>query len=308
MSLPSSLKTNLKLPAIAAPMFLVSGPELVIATCNAGVIGSFPAVNARTAEDFAQWMKKIDDETGDDAAPYAVNFPLSRMKGGMLDGHLEICREYKTPIIITSVGNPASIVDEIHDWGGLVFHDVTTVHHAKKAAAAGVDGLILVCAGAGGHAGTATPFALVEQVRAFYDGIIILGGGISTGRAIRAAEVLGADLSYLGTRFIATQEAMAEDAYKEMIITEDTHNIVYTNAISGLPANFMRTSLEAADLDPNNLPEPHGPFRPNLPEDIIAWKTVWSAGQGVGLIHNSPSTADLVQQMTAEYQTACEMK
>jgi len=265
MSLPSYLKRNLKLPAIAAPLFLVSGPELVIATCNAGVIGSFPAMNARTSAEFADWMQNINGETREDAAPYAVNFPLSRMKGGALDAYMDICRDYKTPIIITSVGNPGSIVHEIHDWGGLVFHDVTTVHHAKKAAAAGVDGLILVCAGAGGHAGTINPFALVEQIRAFFDGVLILAGGISTGRAIRAAEVLGADLAYLGTRFIATEEAMAEDAYKDMLISENTHDIIYTNAISGLPASFMRSSLEEVGLDADNLPEPHAMFHPNPP-------------------------------------------
>jgi len=307
MTIPASIKNRLTLPAIAAPMFLVSGPDLVIATCKAGVIGSFPAMNARTSTEFADWMTKIIEETGPYAAPYAVNFPLSRMKGGQLDDYFDICRKYRTPIIITSVGNPASIVDEIHDWGGLVFHDVTTVHHAKKAAAAGVDGLILVCAGAGGHAGAATPFALVEQVRAFFDGILIVAGGISTGRAIRAAEVLGADLAYLGTRFIATKEAMAEEDYKHMITQEETQDIVYTNAISGLPANFMRSSLQAVGLDANDLPKPEGPFRPNLPDGITAWKSVWSAGQGVGLIDDSPSTADLVLQMTAEYQSACAM-
>ncbi|MBL4908343.1 MAG: nitronate monooxygenase [Sneathiella sp.] len=306
MSLPQSIRNRLKLPAIAAPMFLVSGPELVIATCKSGVIGSFPAMNARTSAEFADWMKQIEAATGPETAPYAVNFPLSRMKGGGLDAYLEICRDYKTPIIITSVGSPKAIVPIVHDWGGLVFHDVTTVHHAKKAADAGADGLILVCAGAGGHGGAATPFALVEQVRSFFDGTIIVAGAISTGRAIRAAEILGADLAYLGTRFIATTEAMAEDAYKDMILSEETSDIVYTNAISGLPANFMRSSLETVGLDADNLPEPHGPFQPNLPGGITAWKSVWSAGQGVGLIDHSPTTAELVDQLISEYQAARE--
>ncbi len=306
MSLPQSLQQRLKLPAIAAPMFLVSGPELVIETCKAGVVGSFPAMNARNADEFASWMAEIDAATGPDTAPYAVNFPLLRMKDGGLDKYFQICREYKTPIIITSVGNPKPLVDEIHSWGGLVFHDITTVHHAKKAAEAGVDGLILVCAGAGGHAGAATPFALVEQVRAFFDGIIIVAGAISTGRSIRAAEILGADLAYLGTRFIATKEAMAEDAYKDMILSEETKDIVYTDAISGVSANFMRSSLGDAGLDADNLPKPLGLFQPNLPEGITPWKTVWSAGQGVGLIDNIQTTAELVDQLIGEYQQARE--
>jgi len=304
MSLPPSISNRLKIPAIVAPLFLVSGPELVIAACKSGVVGSFPAMNARTSDEFSIWMKKITGALGPDDAPYAVNFGLARMHGERLDTDMEICRSYKTPIIITSVGNPAPVVSEIQSWGGLVFHDVTTMYHAKKAADAGVDGLILVCNGAGGHAGPFSPFAMVEQVRSFYDGTIILAGAISTGRAVRAAEVLGADLAYLGTRFIATKEAMAEQPYKDMIVAEETQDIIYTNAISGVPANFMRSSLEEAGLDADNLPAPHGPFRPNLPDGVTAWKSIWSAGHGVGLIDDIPTTASLVARLAEEYEAA----
>ncbi|MEH6548247.1 MAG: nitronate monooxygenase family protein [Sneathiella sp.] len=304
MSLPPSIRNRLKVPAIAAPLFLVSGPDLVIAACKAGVIGSFPAMNARSSDDFSHWMKRITEETSSSDAPYAVNFSLARMKGVRLDTDMETCRQHKTPIIITSVGNPSPVVEDIHAWGGLVYHDVTTLYHAKKAADAGVDGLILVCTGAGGHAGPLSPFAMVEQVRSFFNGTIILAGAISSGRGIRAAEILGADLAYLGTRFIATKEALAEDAYKNMIVAEKTDDIVYTNAISGVPANFMRTSLTAVGLDPDNLPAPDGPFRPNLPDGLTAWNSIWSAGQGVGLIDDLPDTAELVSRLTKEYHSA----
>ena len=307
MSLPAALQQRLKIPAIAAPLFLISGPDLVIAACKAGVIGSFPAMNARTSDDFSDWMDRINAEVTSRHAPYAVNFSLARMKGVRLDTDMETCRKYKTPIVITSVGNPAPVVEDIQAWGGLVFHDVTTMYHAQKAADAGVDGLILVCNGAGGHAGPLSPFAMVEQVRSFFDGTIILAGAISSGRGIRAAEILGADLAYLGTRFIATTEALAEADYKDMLVTEKTDDIVYTNSISGVPANFMRSSLTNVGLDPDNLPAPDGPFRPNLPEGLTAWNTIWSAGQGVGLIDDLPDTADLVSRLVTEYQSARQL-
>ncbi|MCR9214313.1 MAG: nitronate monooxygenase [Proteobacteria bacterium] len=305
MSLPESLSSRLTIPAIAAPLFLISGPELVIEACRAGVMGSFPAMNSRTSEEFADWMDQINAALGPNNAPYAVNFSLARMHGERLDTDMETCRRHKTPVIITSVGNPSHVVEDIQSWGGLVFHDVTTMYHAQKAADAGVDGLILVCNGAGGHAGPSSPFAMVEQVREIFDGTIILAGAITTGRAIRAAEVLGADLAYLGTRFIATEEARADAAYKDMIVTEETADIVYTNAISGVPANFMRSSLTAVGLDPDNLPAPDGPFRPNLPEGLTAWNKIWSAGQGAGLIKDIPKTADLVSRLVSEYKAAC---
>lgn len=307
MSLPARIRDRLQIPVIAAPLFLISGPGLVIAACKAGVIGSFPAMNARSSEDFSDWMDQINTEINAEHAPYAVNFSLARMKGVRLDTDMETCRKHKTPLIITSVGSPAPVVEDIQAWGGLVYHDVTTMYHAQKAADAGVDGLILVCNGAGGHAGPLSPFAMVEQVRSFFDGTIILAGAISSGRGIRAAEILGADLAYLGTRFIATTEALADDAYKDMIVTEKTDDIVYTNSISGVPANFMRTSLTHVGLDPDNLPAPDGPFRPNLPEGLTAWNSIWSAGQGVGLINDLPDTAVLVSRLIEEYQAARQL-
>ena len=302
MSLPASIRERLKIPVIAAPMFLVSGPELVIAACQSGIIGSFPAMNCRSSEDFAGWMTQIDAATGPHTAPYAVNMGLARMRGERLIADMDICRKFKPEFVITAVGNPAPVVDDIHEWGGLILHDVTTIKHAQKAIEAGVDGLVLVCAGAGGHGGPVSPLALVEQVRSFFDGIIVVAGGISTGRAVRAVEVLGGDLAYLGTRFIATTESMAEDAYKNMLLTEQTKDIVYSNAVSGVPANFMRSSLTAVGLDADNLPAPDGPFQPNLPEHLTAWKSIWSAGQGVGLIDDIPDTADLVARLTREYE------
>ena len=302
MSLPASIRERLKIPVIAAPMFLVSGPELVIAACQSGIIGSFPAMNCRSSEDFAGWMTQIDAATGPHTAPYAVNMGLARMRGERLIADMDICRKFKPEFVITAVGNPAPVVDDIHEWGGLILHDVTTIKHAQKAIEAGVDGLVLVCAGAGGHGGPVSPLALVEQVRSFFDGIIVVAGGISTGRAVRAVEVLGGDLAYLGTRFIATTESMAEDAYKNMLLTEQTKDIVYTNAVSGVPANFMRSSLTAVGLDADNLPAPDGPVQPNLPEHLTAWKSIWSAGQGVGLIDDIPDTADLVARLTREYE------
>jgi nitronate monooxygenase len=306
MSLPRSLRDRLTVPAIAAPMFLVSGPDLVIAACQSGVIGSFPAMNCRTSEEFAAWMTEIDAATGPHTAPYAINFSLARMHGDRMENDLETCRRFKPEIIITSVGNPAPVVDKFHEWGALVLHDVTTIKHARKAAEAGVDGLILVCAGAGGHSGPVSPFALVEQVRTFFDGIIVVAGAISTGRAVRSAEVLGADLAYLGTRFIATTEAMADENYKKMLLSCQTEDVIYTNAMTGVPANFMRPSIVEAGLDPENLPEPDGPFRPNLPENLKAWKSVLSAGQGVGLIEDIPTTRDLVAGLESQYREALE--
>ena len=304
MPLPVSIRNRLKIPVIAAPMFLVSGPELVIASCQSGIIGSFPAMNCRSSEEFAEWMAVINSATGSQTAPYAVNIGLARMHGERLAAVLDPCRKHETEIIITAVGNPAPVVDEIHGWGGLVFHDVTTIQHAKKAVDAGVDGLVLVCAGAGGHGGPVSPLTLVEQVRTFFDGIVVVAGGISTGRAVRAIEVLGGDLAYLGTRFIATTESMAEPGYKEMLVSEETKDIVYTNSISGVPANFMRSSLTAVGLDADNLPVPDGPFQPNLPEGLTAWNSIWSAGQGVGLINDIPDTPDLVGRLVREYENA----
>jgi nitronate monooxygenase len=289
---------RLRLPIIAAPMFLASGLELTLACCRAGVVGSFPAANARTPEELNRWFDVLEAET----APYAINLTLA----GSLDDN-PIARAVlrrKPPILISSVGDPSTIADRVHAWGGLSFHDVTTVRHAEKAAEAGVDGIILVCAGAGGHAGALNPFALLPQVRERFDGMIVLAGAISDGRSILAAQALGADLIYMGSRFLATRESMAPDAYKAMVVTAETKDVVYTASISGLPASFLRQSIEAVGMDPARLPAPKGLHRPDLPEGVRAWRDVWSAGQGAGLIRDVPTVAELMDRLEQEYLTA----
>jgi nitronate monooxygenase len=294
--------SRLRLPVVAAPMFLASGLELVKACRQAGVVGSFPAANARTPEDLEGWFDALDAQDGPELAPYAVNLVLA----GDLDAspHAQVVLKRRPPIIISSVGDPSAIVPRVHDWGGVCFHDVTTVRHAEKAAEAGVDGIILVCAGAGGHAGAVSPFALLPQVRARFNGVIVLAGAVSDGRSILAAQALGADLVYMGTRFLATEESRAASDYKAMVVEAETKDIVYTPSISGLPASFMRQSIEAAGLDPKRLPPPKGLHRPDLPEGVRAWRDIWSAGQGAGLIKDTPSVAVLVDRLTAEYEAA----
>jgi len=317
MSMPAQFEGRLSIPAIAAPMFIVSGPELVLATCKAGVVGTFPVVNARSHDLLDQWLGEIATDLdatragspNQPIAPHGVNLVVHKTNV-RLAKDLELTVKHKVPVVVTSVGNPGDIATEIHNYGGLVFHDVINLRHAQKAAAAGVDGLILVCSGAGGHAGGTNPFALVPQVREFFDGTIILSGCISDGGSIRAAEALGADLAYLGTRFIATEEANASDGYKSMLVEAEAKDIVYTPAISGIPANFMRQSLVEAGLDPDNLPPtPKVDMAEELdPDHGKAWKDIWSAGQGVGSIHDLPSTSDLIARLEAEYWAAVNLK
>jgi len=304
MPIPTIFEGKLKIPVIAAPMFLVSGTELVINACKSGVVGTFPALNARSAEEFADWLDQIKNALTEEDAPYGVNVPLSAHRRARLSEDLEVMKSRKVPLVITSIGNPKEIVEEIHGYGGLVFHDVTTLRHARKAAQAGVDGLVLVCAGAGGHGGALNPFAFVEQVRQFFEGTIVLAGSISTGRAVRAGITMGADLTYVGTRFIATKEALGPDRYKEMLVSAATDDVVYTDAISGLNANFMASSLMENGLDPRNLPKPKAQFQPDLPDGLTAWRDIWSAGQGVGLIEDIPTISELVHRMTDEYHAA----
>ena len=315
MPIPVQFEGRLSLPAIAAPMFIVSGPALVLATCKAGVVGTFPVVNARSHDLLDQWLGEIAADL-DEAragnpnqpiAPHGVNLVVHKTNV-RLEKDLALTVKHKVPVVVTSVGDPGNIAAEIQSYGGLVFHDVTNVRHAQKAVAAGVDGLILVCGGGGGHAGTMNPFALVPQVREFFDGTVILSGCISDGASIRAAEALGADMAYLGTRFIATEEANASDGYKSMLIEADARDIVYTPAISGLPANFMRQSLVEAGLDPNDLPDaPEVDMAEELdPDHGKAWKDIWSAGQGVGSVHDLPSATDLIARLETEYQEACD--
>jgi len=319
MPLPAVLQNRLSIPVVGSPMFIVSTPDLVIAQCNAGIVGSFPSLNARPVSLLDEWLARIADETaayaranpGARVAPFACN-QIIHKSNSRLEQDLPLCIKHKVPIVITSVGNPADIVKEVHAYGGVVFHDTTTIRHTEKAIEAGVDGVILVCAGAGGHAGILSPFALVPQVRKFWKGTLLVGGAISDGAAVRAAQVLGADLAYVGSRFIATKEANAAPAYKQMLIDSGAKDITYTPAFSGVPANYLTKSIIGAGLDPANL-KPKGHIdmdlgtRPDENEKKVkAWKDIWSAGQGVGSIDDVPSVAELVERMKREYRAAVE--
>jgi nitronate monooxygenase len=302
------LRGRLKIPAVAAPMFLVSGPDLVVEACRAGVLGTFPALNQRTSEGFEAWLDEIEARlaaaSSERPAPYGVNLIVHRTNP-RVDADLKIIIKHRVPLVITSLGAVSELVDAVHAYGGLVFHDVINMRHAEKAAAAGVDGLIAVCAGAGGHAGTLSPFALVPEIRSMFDKTILLSGVLSTGRHIAAAQVLGADLAYLGTRFIATKESRASDECKQMILSARGGDIVYTPAISGVHGNFMRQSLIASGLDPDNLPPKPEINTSSEGRERRAWKHVWSAGQGVGSITDVPTTAELCARLVREYEEAC---
>jgi nitronate monooxygenase len=302
MPIPALFQGRIALPVIAAPMFLVSGPDLVVETCKAGVVGSFPALNQRSTEGYGEWLAEIRERIGNAAAPFGVNLIVHR-SNARLDADLAETVRQRVPFVITSLGAVSEVVEAIHGYGGLVFHDVINLRHAQKAAEAGVDGLIAVCAGAGGHAGTYNPFAFVQEIRQFYQGTIILSGAMSTGAHVVAARAAGADFAYLGTRFIATTESRAPEDYKQMILAATAKDIVYTNAISGVNGNFLRASLEAAGLDPANLPEFNRELHLGSSEKR-AWKNIWSAGQGVGAIHDVPSTAELVARLGREYAEA----
>ncbi|PCC98612.1 NAD(P)H-dependent flavin oxidoreductase [Halopseudomonas pelagia] len=314
MSLPAVLQNSLKLPVICSPLFIISNPDLVIAQCKAGVVGSFPALNARPAEELEVWLKRITSELAEyqaanpDAvvAPFAVN-QIVHSSNDRLQHDVEMCVKYKVPIIITSLRAPDEVVGPIHSYGGLVFHDVINVKHAKKAIEAGVDGLILVCAGAGGHAGQLSPFALVSEIRAFYDGPIILSGAISKGEQILAAQAMGADLAYMGTRFIATHEANADAAYKQMLVDTSADDIVYSNLFTGVHGNYLKPSIQNAGMDPNNLPEGEKSsmkFGSGGSNKSKAWRDIWGAGQGVGSIAGVTTTAEAVSQLEQEYASA----
>ncbi|WAF86486.1 nitronate monooxygenase family protein [Metapseudomonas otitidis] len=309
MSLPALLENRLRLPLVTAPMFLVSAPSMVLASCNAGVVGSFPALNQRESAGFAAWLDEIAAGLTADAAPYAVNL-IVHGSNPRLQADLAICVEKKVPIVITSLGAVKEVVDAVHSYGGLVFHDVTTRRHAEKAAEAGVDGLIAVAAGAGGHAGTWSPFALVAEIRQFFDKTLLLAGCLNHGHEILAAQLLGADLAYLGTRFIATQESQASAAYKQMLLDARAADIIHTPAVSGVPASFMRQSLEAAGYDLARLNDKanvnYGEKLKPVSDEAKAWKTVWSAGQGVGDIHDLPTVAELVERLDREYRAALQ--
>jgi nitronate monooxygenase len=311
MPVPAAL-AGLRLPVVGAPMFLVSGLELVIAQCAAGVVGAFPSLNARPEPVLAEWIARIREalarheaETGRRPAPFAVNLIVNRANA-RLAHDTDVCLRAEVPIIITSLQAPGEIVPGVHAYGGLVFHDVTTVRHAEKAAEAGVDGIVLVCAGAGGHAGMMSPFALLPEVRRIFPGTILLAGAISTGRAVFAARVLGADLAYMGTRFIATREASASEAYKRMIVGAAARDVVYTPEFTGVSGNYLLPSIIAAGIDPAGLalPGTSREYRARDRAGATAWRDIWSAGQGVGAIDDVPGVADLVDRLVGEYEAA----
>jgi nitronate monooxygenase len=307
MSLPAILQ-RLKLPVIAAPMFIASNPRLVIEQCKAGIVGSFPALNARPKEALDQWLGEIESALAavPDAAPYAVN-QIVHKSNDRLQHDLEACVRHKVPITITSLRAPTEVVAAVHSYGGIVLHDVINVRHAEKALEAGVDGLILVCAGAGGHAGTLSPFALVGEVRRFFDGPIVLSGAIATGDAILAALAAGADLAYIGTRFLATPEASVPERYKEEVVKAAAADIVYTDLFSGVHGNYLRHSIVAAGFDPANLPK-SDPSKMNFGAGSGAekkvWRDIWSAGQGVGQIDKVMPVREVVAKLAAEYTGA----
>ncbi|WP_152383501.1 nitronate monooxygenase family protein [Achromobacter sp. GbtcB20] len=310
MNPPSALRDQIRLPVIGAPMFLVSGPQLVVAQCAAGIIGTFPSLNARPQEQLHAWITRIEDglaarrlaAPSEKVAPYGVNL-IVHPSNPRWQGDLAICAERRVPLLITSLHAPEAVVKVAHAYGGIVFHDVTNVRHAKRALDAGADGLILVAAGAGGHAGQINPIALVNEIRAFYDGPLALSGCISHGKDILAAQVLGCDFAYMGTRFIATQESLAGDAYREMVMAAQAADVTYTPYFSGVPANYLSESILAAGLDPvvlasNGVAPPANMDKSSRPK---AWKDVWSAGQGVGAVQEVLAVAELVAQLEGEY-------
>lgn len=313
MSQKTTFINDLSLPVVAAPMFLISGPELVIECCKNGIVGTFPALNQRTSEGFEEWVIQIktalanfEKETGKKAAPFGVNL-IVHQTNPRLEADLKLCIKHKVPLIITSLGAVSQVVDAIHSYGGLVFHDIIKKRHAEKAAEAGVDGLILVAAGAGGHAGTINPMTLVAEIKKFYHKTILLSGCISTGRDVASALQMGADLAYMGTRFINTNESKATDEYRKMIIDAGASDIVYTASISGVHANFLAASLQAAGITAEDLKKDVKiDFGKELDTEAKAWKTIWSAGQGAATIDDSSSVAELVTKLKSEFKTAIE--
>jgi nitronate monooxygenase len=316
MPIPEILRDRLRLPAIGAPMFIVSTPRLVLAQCKAGIVGSFPALNARPASQLDEWLAQITEELSAfqranpqaKVAPYAVN-QIVHSSNNRLEEDVALCVKHKVPIVITSLRPPAEVVAAVHAYGGIVFHDVINLRHAEKAAAQGVDGIIAVCAGAGGHAGMMSPFALVKQIREVYPGTIILSGAMSSGADVLAARALGADLAYLGTRFIATDEGNAPGDYKQMLIDSGAEDIIYTSLFSGVNGNYLRGSVARAGLDPDHLPEADKTkmnFGTGGNTAAKAWRDIWSAGQSVSGIHSIETVDALIARMEREYASARE--
>ena len=313
MALPP-LFDKLRLPAVGAPQFIIANPELVTAQCKAGIVGAFPALNARPQELLDDWLHRIKDDLaaydeanpGAPSAPYAVN-QIVHKTNARLDHDVEMCVKHKAPIVITSLGARPEVNEAIHSYGGIVLHDIINIKFARKALEKGADGLIAVCAGAGGHAGSLSPFALISEIREFFDGPLLVSGAIATGRGILAAQAMGADLAYMGSAFIATTEANAPAAYKQMIVDSVAGDIVYSNLFTGVHGNYLRQSIVAAGMDPDNLPEGDLKtmnFGGGEGSKAKAWKEIWGAGQGVGGVHDILPTADLVARLKREYDEA----
>jgi nitronate monooxygenase len=314
MALPPILKDTLRLPIIASPLFIISNPDLVIAQCKAGIVGSFPALNARPEPVLDQWLQRINDELDrhnqenpdSPAAPYAVN-QIVHGSNARLEYDMEMCVKYKAPIVITSLGAKEWVNEAVHSYGGITLHDIINNRFAKKAVEKGADGLIAVASGAGGHAGTQSPFALIQEIREWFEGPLILSGAIATGDAVLAAQAMGADLGYIGSAFIATDEANAEQGYKQAIVDCGADDIVYSNLFTGVHGNYLRPSIESAGLDPDNLPV-SDPTQMNFGSggntDAKAWKDIWGSGQGIGAVKSLGPTADYVAQLAAQYRAA----
>ena len=314
MALPPILKDTLRLPIIASPLFIISNPDLVIAQCKAGIVGSFPALNARPEPVLDQWLQRINDELDrhnqenpdSPAAPYAVN-QIVHGSNARLEYDMEMCVKYKAPIVITSLGAKEWVNEAVHSYGGITLHDIINNRFAKKAVEKGADGPIAVASGAGGHAGTQSPFALIQEIREWFEGPLILSGAIATGDAVLAAQAMGADLGYIGSAFIATDEANAEQGYKQAIVDCGADDIVYSNLFTGVHGNYLRPSIESAGLDPDNLPV-SDPTQMNFGSggntDAKAWKDIWGSGQGIGAVKSLGPTADYVAQLAAQYNAA----
>ena len=311
MTLPALLKDNLKLPVVASPMFIISHPPMVIEQCKAGIVGSFPALNARPASQLDEWLAEITetlaahdrDNPDNKAAPFAVNQIVHR-SNDRLEHDIEMCVKYKVPIVITSLGARPELNDAIHSYGGITLHDIINDRFAHKAIEKGADGLIAVASGAGGHAGTISPLALIGEIRQWFDGPLLLSGAISTGDGVLAAQAMGADLAYIGSAFIATKEARAIDAYKNAIVDGRADDIIYSNLFTGVHGNYLKRSVVNAGMDPDNLPE-SDPSQMNFGSDTTkAWKDIWGSGQGIGAIDEVLSVRDYVAKLTREYEAA----
>ena len=306
MSMPAAFAGRLSIPVIASPLFIISVPELVIAQCKAGVIGSFPSLNARPIEQFEEWLQRLNRELGPNDAPYAVNLIVHRSNDRLM-ADLDLCVKYKVPMIITSLGAREDVNAAIHSYGGIVMHDIINDKFARKAVEKGADGLIAVAAGAGGHAGTTSPFALIQEIREWFDGPLALSGSIATGDAVLAAQAMGADFAYIGSAFIATEEARAAEGYKQMITESASSDIVYSNLFTGVHGNYLRPSIVRAGMDPDNLPT-SDPSAMNFGSggntDAKAWKDIWGCGQGIGAVKEVLPAGELVARLKREYDAA----